>query len=156
MERPNASGTRHRSAAWKSTTANTSRNISAATAQTTQIAENIPCGWVRQSESTYLLIFSVLSFQLALAFLSGDLLWHERPSHEHPRTKRTSSPFGSGSLPSTTGPAREAPFESGLGTSGTVWGAFPFDLGIGCAELVREVGTGGAGARRVTTISYSV
>lgn len=53
-----------------------------------------------------------------------------------------------------TGSALEEPLDSGLGTSGTVWGAFPLTLGTGWAELVRVVGTGGAGALRVTTINY--
>ena len=52
-----------------------------------------------------------------------------------------------------TGSALEEPLANGLGTSGTVWGAFPLTLGIGWAELVRDAGTGGAGALRVTTIN---
>lgn len=47
------------------------------------------------------------------------------------------------------------PFARGLEMSGTLdrpCGAFPFVWGTRCDELVRDVGTGGAGALLVTTI----
>lgn len=112
-----------------------------------------PC--VNTTDATCLLILLMFALLLALALLPGTLArGDKKTSHEHNATHTSS--FGMfGGASETLGSALELPLTRGLGTSGTVWGAFPLTLGIGCAELVREVGTGGAGARRVTTINYT-
>ena len=47
-----------------------------------------------------------------------------------------------------------APFASGLDTSGVApEGTLGFTLGTPCDEFVRDVGTGAAGALRVTTMA---
>ena len=45
------------------------------------------------------------------------------------------------------------PFTRGLVAPGAAEGTLPFTLGMGWAEFVRDVGTGAAGALRVTTIA---